>query len=52
MHATVSPPPTGTGNRKAPARTKSKLVAQVLRAAYRRHVRDRFTRLAVKQCLG
>ena len=34
-----------------PARTKRKTVAQILRAAYRQHVRDQFTRRAVKRCL-
>jgi len=34
-----------------PARPKRKTVAQILRAAYRQHVRDQFTRRAVKRCL-
>jgi hypothetical protein len=34
-----------------PARSKRKTVAQILRAAYRKHVRDADTRRAVKRCL-
>jgi hypothetical protein len=34
-----------------PARSKRKTVAQILRAAYRKHVRDQHTRRAVKRCL-
>jgi hypothetical protein len=34
-----------------PPRGKRKTVAQILRAAYRRHVRDACTRRAVKYCL-
>jgi len=32
-------------------RPKRQTVAQILRAAYRRHVRDAHTRQAVKRCL-
>jgi hypothetical protein len=39
-------------NRQRCARKRRKYVAQALRAAYRRHVRDPLTRLAVKQALG
>jgi hypothetical protein len=35
----------------SPARPKRKTVAQILRAAYRKHVRDAHTRQAVKHCL-
>src|SRR5258707_750273 len=34
-----------------PTRSKRKTVAQILRAAYRQHVRDPHTRRAVKRCL-
>jgi hypothetical protein len=34
-----------------PARPKRKTVAQILRAAYRKHVRDADTRRAVRRCL-
>ena len=34
---------------KRPARRKS--VTQILRAAYRKHVRDEQTKLALKRCL-
>jgi hypothetical protein len=37
-------PPTGRPPRR-------KTVTQILRAAYRKHVRDRHTRLAIKRCL-
>jgi len=30
---------------------RRKTVTQILRAAYRKHVRDRHTRLAIKRCL-
>jgi hypothetical protein len=32
-----------------PARRKT--VTQILRAAYRKHVRDRYTKMAIKRCL-
>ena len=34
------------------ARSRRKVVNDVLKEAYRRHVRDRLTRQAVKQTLG
>ena len=34
-----------------PGRPRRKSIAQILREAYRRHVRDRVTRQAVKCCL-
>jgi hypothetical protein len=34
-----------------PASSKRKTVSQILRAAYRKHVRDQHTRRAVKRCL-
>ena len=34
-----------------PSRRKEKTVTQILRAAYRKHVRDRDTKLALKRCL-
>ncbi|MEI9895847.1 MAG: hypothetical protein WDN28_18725 [Chthoniobacter sp.] len=30
---------------------RRKSVKQILRAAYRKHVRDRYTKLAIKHCL-
>jgi hypothetical protein len=53
MQTTVwktSPPETDSRHRCAAS--KRKLVTQVLRDAYRRHVRDSMTRQAVKQALG
>lgn len=44
--------PPETDSRQRCARPKRKLVTQVLRAAYRRHVRDSMTRQAVRQALG
>ena len=36
---------------RRPAQPKRKTVAQILRAAYHKHVRDPHTRQAVKRCL-
>jgi hypothetical protein len=44
--------PPESDSRQRSARGKRKLVVQVLRDAYRRHVRDSITRQAVKQALG
>jgi len=44
--------PPETDSRQRCARNKRKLVTQVLREAYRRHVRDAMTRQAVRQALG
>jgi hypothetical protein len=42
----------GPGYRPPAGRpVRRKTVSQILRAAYRKHVRDRHTRLAIKRCL-
>lgn len=51
MQSTASKVPQDSETRMRCARSRRKVVSQVLRAAYRRHVRDRFTRMAVKQAL-
>ena len=52
MQSIASKVPPESETRTRCARSRRKVVTQVLRAAYRRHVRDRFTRIAVKQALG
>ena len=52
MQSPVCKLPQESDSRIRCARSRRKVVSQVLKDAYRRHVRDRFTRLAVKQTLG
>ncbi len=52
MQTTVWKLPPENDHRQRCTPSKRKLVTQALRDAYRRHVRDSLTRMAVKQTLG